>query len=204
MKRTIFIGDVHGCIDELKQMIKCLKLKMNDRVILLGDLINKGKYSIEVIDYVYQQGFESLMGNHEYHYLYTKDRFEEKQKLRESIGEEKHEWIKRFPIYLKEKKFIAVHGGILPENSIEKTKPFVLLTLRFWKHKAWYHYYKGEIPVFYGHWAKQGLNIRKYSIGLDSGCVYGNYLSAYCLETQELFQIKAKEVYCKVKRKSNS
>ena len=43
--RTIVIGDVHGCIDELNRLLAAARYSaaMGDRVILLGDLINKGK-----------------------------------------------------------------------------------------------------------------------------------------------------------------
>ncbi|MCB1321269.1 MAG: metallophosphoesterase, partial [Leptospiraceae bacterium] len=37
--RTIFIGDVHGCLHELRQMIDRLQPTTEDRVIMLGDLI---------------------------------------------------------------------------------------------------------------------------------------------------------------------
>jgi predicted phosphodiesterase len=40
--RTIFIGDIHGCIDELRELVEeRLKPTTSDRVIILGDMINK-------------------------------------------------------------------------------------------------------------------------------------------------------------------
>ncbi|HNL01940.1 MAG TPA: metallophosphoesterase, partial [Leptospiraceae bacterium] len=62
--RTIFIGDVHGCVDELKEMIGILGPTREDRIILLGDLINRGPDSPGVVRFVFENGFESLMGNH--------------------------------------------------------------------------------------------------------------------------------------------
>lgn len=40
-KRTIFIGDVHGCFDELVELMSILKPTKTDRVIFLGDIMNK-------------------------------------------------------------------------------------------------------------------------------------------------------------------
>lgn len=39
--RTIFIGDIHGCLEELEELISRLSITSQDRVIILGDLINK-------------------------------------------------------------------------------------------------------------------------------------------------------------------
>jgi bis(5'-nucleosyl)-tetraphosphatase (symmetrical) len=45
--RTIIIGDVHGCLDELKALINQLELTPSDRLFFIGDLINKGPNSAE-------------------------------------------------------------------------------------------------------------------------------------------------------------
>ncbi|MEC8614033.1 MAG: metallophosphoesterase, partial [Verrucomicrobiota bacterium] len=42
MPRTIAIGDVHGCANEFEELLKKLELKPNDRVIQVGDLVNRG------------------------------------------------------------------------------------------------------------------------------------------------------------------
>lgn len=39
--------------------------------------------------------------------------------------------------------------------------------------------------MIYGHWARKGLTIRNNTIGLDSGCVYGKFLSAFILEEKK-------------------
>ena len=42
MGRTIVIGDIHGCYDELKELLNKLALSPEDRVIAVGDLTVKG------------------------------------------------------------------------------------------------------------------------------------------------------------------
>ncbi|GAA5823721.1 hypothetical protein JCM5353_008568 [Sporobolomyces roseus] len=42
-----------------------------------------------------------------------------------------------------------------------------------------------SVGVIYGHWAAQGLEVQKHSIGLDSGCVYGRQLSALVLDLSD-------------------
>lgn len=42
-KRLVFVGDVHGCIDELKALLEEVKFnKQNDHLILTGDIVSKG------------------------------------------------------------------------------------------------------------------------------------------------------------------
>jgi hypothetical protein len=43
--------------------------------------------------------------------------------------------------------------------------------------------------VFYGHDAVRGLQVHPGSVGLDSGCVYGNPLSGFLLEEERVFQV---------------
>lgn len=52
------------------------------------------------------------------------------------------------------------------------------------------------MTVIYGHDAAKSLNIRQYTKGLDSGCVYGRKLSALVIEDggkNEVVQIKCDE-----------
>ena len=50
-KRHIFLGDIHGCIDEFKEMINVISYNpQEDRLILLGDLLDRGPDSVAVYD----------------------------------------------------------------------------------------------------------------------------------------------------------
>jgi bis(5'-nucleosyl)-tetraphosphatase (symmetrical) len=64
--------------------------------------------------------------------------------------------------------------------------------------KPWHFYYLDKKLVIYGHWSVQGLHRTKNTVGLDSGCVYGKQLSAYCLEEDLIYQINAKKCYADV------
>ena len=71
--RKIIIGDVHGCLDELKLLIRKCELRKDDHIIFLGDLINKGPYSIECLEYIqFISEFymvDLIIGNHEEKFL---------------------------------------------------------------------------------------------------------------------------------------
>ena len=57
--RTIIIGDVHGCVDELSDLIYELRLTKKDTLIFVGDLIDKGPDSPGVIKLI-SQNFDVL------------------------------------------------------------------------------------------------------------------------------------------------
>jgi len=42
MQRTIIVGDVHGCVDELRLLLRQCSYAKGDRVVLAGDLVAKG------------------------------------------------------------------------------------------------------------------------------------------------------------------
>jgi bis(5'-nucleosyl)-tetraphosphatase (symmetrical) len=69
-KRTIIVSDVHGCIEEFDELVKTLSYnKENDRLILLGDLIDRGPESVAVVRRAREMGLECVMGNHEHKFL---------------------------------------------------------------------------------------------------------------------------------------
>lgn len=69
--RLFAIGDIHGCFDSLRTMIEQkIKIRKEDKIILLGDYIDRGPQSKEVVDYIIDlqnSGFDlvPLIGNHE-------------------------------------------------------------------------------------------------------------------------------------------
>ncbi len=78
IKRLFAIGDVHGCLHELKNLVEQkLKLRTDDKLVLLGDYIDRGPDSKGVIDYIMtlqKKGFDvvPLKGNHELMLLVVK------------------------------------------------------------------------------------------------------------------------------------
>lgn len=203
--RTIFIGDVHGCIDELQAMCKRLRLSQEDRIVMLGDLINRGPDPGAVVAFVAEKKFDCLMGNHEDEYLKEYKHEEKYAALREELGLDLHRWIEERPLWIDHPSFLCVHAGLKPGALPASNDRRYLLNIRTWdgegrdiktpSNPAWYEYYTQPRPVFYGHWAQQGLTIRRNTVGLDSGCVYGRALSAWILEEERLVQQKSKRVY---------
>lgn len=66
-RRLIVIGDVHGCLDEVKELLDACAYnsKEGDRVLFVGDLVNKGPLSLETVQYARLNNVLSIRGNHD-------------------------------------------------------------------------------------------------------------------------------------------
>jgi len=61
------IGDVHGCYYTLKQLVDKIKNKYsNIKIFCVGDLVDRGNYSFEVIEFVIAEKINFTLGNHDY------------------------------------------------------------------------------------------------------------------------------------------
>jgi calcineurin-like phosphoesterase family protein len=66
MQRTIVIGDVHGCIEELRELLKKCEYCPDDEVVFVGDLVARGPDSLGVLALVRNLGARSVLGNHDH------------------------------------------------------------------------------------------------------------------------------------------
>jgi bis(5'-nucleosyl)-tetraphosphatase (symmetrical) len=57
--------------------------------------------------------------------------------------------------------------------------------------RPWDTFYRGPALVIHGHWAARGFYRATYTMGLDSGCVYGGALTAWCQEEDRIVQVPA-------------
>ena len=131
------------------------------------------------------------------------------KKLKDQMGEDLWTWIswlEDLPLYIEEEDFLVVHAGLEPGKHPSESEDRLLMNIRCWDGKGdnlkddgllppWYSFYKEKKLVIYGHWANQGLLVRKNTVGLDSGCVYGKNLSGIWLPSREILQVKASKVY---------
>ena len=210
MAKTLVIGDVHGCYQELEELIDKAKLSKKDHIISVGDLVNKGPSSVKTLDFVMKlKNFRAIVGNHEYSLLkhWRKNSFEEmtkdyQHKTIKEFGKKKEkylEYLATFPYTIEEKDFLVIHGGLKPEKTLEEQDPIDLCYLSTLDAGTpWHDHYKDKKLILYGHWAQQGLHIKENSIGLDSGCVYGKELTGIILPARKIISVKAKKAYCPI------
>ena len=187
MERTLFIGDVHACSEELANLCQ---LVQPTQVYLVGDLFTKGPDPIGVWELIQSHQMQSVLGNHDV----------AARQLSENLGLPKaaRKWLYGLPIRIDGKGWTLVHAGIHPKGGL--TTQRMATMMRYWTDgRFWFEHYSGRSMVIYGHDARRGLqDHRPYTLGLDTGCVYGGQLTGYVLETDELVQVKAKSVYLPV------
>jgi predicted phosphodiesterase len=216
MNRTLFIGDVHGCIEELKELlVKVSYDNTTDRLIYLGDILNKGPKSADVLRFIRKQNVECILGNNEVGFLeIVRNGGYEDSSIYDVISDlggeldDYCQWIEKFPTYIEEDDFIAVHAGIDPTKSVSESSVRIRTTIRTWDGEGknlnnqndpkWYELYTGEKVIVYGHYAAQKLQVRDKTIGLDSGCVFGGELTCLIWPSREIVQVKAKKKYLQI------
>lgn len=155
--RILVIGDVHGCIDELKSLVQKATMDHNKgrqfrAIVLVGDLCNKGPCSAQVIRYVRsQQDWFSVRGNHDDRALMaalgdveccSKPKYE----WVNSLSDEDVAWMSDLPYTISISKtmfnndetsptehhdFIVVHAGLNPTIvDLESQDTKTLVTVR--------------------------------------------------------------------------
>lgn len=69
-RRTLVVGDVHGCLGELDELLRTAEhVRGRDRLVFLGDLLDRGPDPIGVLRRVRELGAECVLGNHEEKHL---------------------------------------------------------------------------------------------------------------------------------------
>lgn len=211
MTRTIVIGDIHGCYDELVSLIEKAGFGPDDRVVAVGDLIVKGPANNEVLRVFSEDPrFTSVIGNHDLAILNfwrgKTTRLKDSQhraRLELEVEKEKYEkYLASLPFFIDLGTHAVVHAGVRAGVSLRDQSPDDLTELRTMgddrtsrEGTPWFEVYEGEKIIFFGHWPSPKPRIGARTIGLDTGCVYGNCLSAYILETREVIQVPARRAY---------
>ncbi|AFZ31016.1 metallophosphoesterase [Gloeocapsa sp. PCC 7428] len=134
--RRIVIGDIHGHYDGLIKLLEAIAPGTSDKVYFLGDLIDRGPQSALVVEFVQQNSYPCLLGNHEQmllNVLSDRASYHMKQAWLSSGGNatlssykdftipQSHaEWMQSLPTYLDLGDVWLVHAGINPKIPLEK------------------------------------------------------------------------------------
>lgn len=139
--RTILIGDIHGCLEEFEELLDKLQYnKEKDRIILLGDLVDRGKFSAEMIRKSREMGLTCVMGNHDQKVIKwfraqgtQQEQFHQGKDYYHQFNDQDINYIAQMPLYVKipEHNTIIVHAGLRTGIPIEKQDRQDLLYLRY-------------------------------------------------------------------------
>ncbi|KAG0253236.1 hypothetical protein BG011_006478 [Mortierella polycephala] len=142
----------------------------------------------------------------------------EHYRIARAMTQSQYDYIRSCPLILTLPRALSVHhipvhvvhAGIDPRRDILHQRPWVLFNVRNLlkdgtpsrkkkKGQGWARAFNRlhtkrspkmqDFLVLYGHDAGRSLNVRTWSIGIDTGCVYGRKLTGYMVETGQLYSV---------------
>lgn len=222
MKKNIYIvSDVHGCYKTLRALISQLPDKEKSHLVFVGDLIDRGKYSSLVVEFVKNSNYVCVKGNHEQMMI---DSFQPSEGMYSnalsrnialwnqnggaatytsyngsfaSLLNSHLEWLKQLPNYLEynikdenDKTLFITHGFGLPYWQERDNSDFVahLREKRPFEYEVKDN--NGSIFNVFGHHPVEKTIITNNYAAIDTGCVFGDFLTAMEWPTKRIFQQK--------------
>ena len=222
MERTIVVGDVHGCLDELQALLRQCGVIRGDRVVLAGDLVAKGPDSRGVVQLVREIGALAVLGNHD---AYSIDVWRRRRQgetrhprrwLLDTLDESDWAFLESLPLFVRlgaeregGPEAAVVHAGAVPGVPLEAQERDDLLSLRsmvggtaptrrLLMRWPWAAAWRGPEHIVFGHDAVRGLQQYPLATGLDTGCVYGRELTAIEFPSGRIHKVVARRRYAAV------
>nr|MBF0221278.1 serine/threonine protein phosphatase [Desulfobulbaceae bacterium] len=218
MTATYIIGDIHGCNDVLLRLLdKIGPIPADARIVFLGDYIDRGPQSREVVDTVLNIRAEyphtiTLMGNHERMLLDYIAAVKQKAFLHfgglqtlesygltpeddasEKLPREHLRFFNELLLYWEDDKQIYAHAGIEPGVPMALQSEEWLLWSRDSTDSMTPN--SEEKTVVYGHSAFKKPKVGPGKIGIDTGAVYGGHLTCLVLPELEFIQVKGEKFW---------
>ncbi len=205
MKRDIIIGDIHGCFEELQQLLEAAGVTAEDRVISAGDFVDRGPDSVRVWEFLRDRpNTATISGNHERKHV--RGGLSYSQEIVKLQFGERYEafvqWAAALPYYLETEHCLVVHGGFDPDVPLEKQREEVLCSTmsgakqldRKLGGKDWAALYNGHKPIVFGHRVvgDEAVSWNDRAWAIDTGACHGGYLTALITPGFELVRVKAR------------
>ena len=207
MSKLIVYGDIHGCYDEFIALRQTINPQHSDLEVCVGDVISKGKHSLKTLDFIIRHTIKSVLGNHEEKLLRYLEHQKSPKKnpikltvdeenILASLTKEHIKFLENMPLFLKYGDIVVLHGGLqnkMDLNHLDKRDKEKILRLRYLDPEGhfvshgcedenslfWADIYDGlQGFVVYGHQWFEEVKKSPFALGIDTGCVYGNKLSA--------------------------
>lgn len=206
------ISDIHGCFLTFRELLNKVGFAKSDELYLLGDYIDRGTRSREVLDYIielHRQGYKikSLKGNHEemvFDSIELDDWTGGAEETLQSFGikhfkelDKKYvKWLTALLPYLEKNEYIFVHAGLNFESDNPLKDKQSMSWIRNWYSRIDYDWL-GKRKIIHGHTPKPKPEIEKMFtefknlkvMNIDNGCFmkdekgFGNLC---CLELNKM------------------
>ena len=189
------VGDVHGCRQELDQLLTELQLSSDDLVIFVGDLVRKGPDNRGVVDLVRTApNMFSVRGNNE-------EKLLRNEKSLPDLTEDDINWIASLPVAISWEETMVIHAGVDPRKSPSNHTINDFQNIRSlaseggYNRPYWFDVYRGPPRVFFGHTVLESPIVREHAVGLDTGCVYGGALTAFDVCRNVTVSVESDDTY---------
>ncbi|GAI58234.1 unnamed protein product, partial [marine sediment metagenome] len=140
-KKVIFVGDTHGDLEASQKVIKDY-LKSGNKIVFLGDYVDRGPKSKENLDFLLEAKVKNpkqiylLQGNHEGHHIVKFSPADFWESLNKTEYKIYSSIVEKFPLTAVTDDIIALHG-VLPDvkNLTEINK--INLGSKEWRQITW-------------------------------------------------------------------
>ncbi len=195
---------MHGCADELEDLLETAAFGTGDRLVFVGDLVARGPDSKRVLRIARETDALAVRGNHEQRVMAARAALQRGERsprlgpahqlLLTELDQEDWALLDALPLWLDfpEHDVRVVHAGVVPHVAFEDQQAWTLLHIRSltshgaasdrYYPRSWAEDYDGSPHVVFGHNAQAGLQLHPFATGLDTGCVYGGELTALVLD----------------------
>ena len=216
--RRIIIGDVHGHYDTLLALLDSVSPNSDDSVYFLGDLIDRGPKSADVVDLVMKNQYHCLRGNHEEMLLDVVGNGQVSVELYQGwlysgghatvasydskIPQEHIDWLKTLPVYLDLGDLWLVHAGIDPRIPLEKQTSEQFCWIREDFHVIPEPYFKDKLIVT-GHtitFTMPGIEPGQIAAGqgwlcIETGAYHRNscWMTALDIDNEKVYQANTQD-----------
>ncbi|WP_160847226.1 metallophosphoesterase family protein [Pontibacillus yanchengensis] len=199
--RYLVVSDIHGELHKLEEVLQEASFDPSeDQLILLGDYIDRGPYSRDVVakvkELVEEHGAIAIKGNHDD--LFIRSKYDgEAMKLWEMNGasstlksynsvseemKEHREWLENhLRLYYETDQYIFVHAGLEPNVPLERQEEDTMLWTRHTETVG-----LGK-TVVHGHTPVQHIAYYKDQVDIDTGAAYGGKLTLLELPTHKVY-----------------
>ncbi|MFI6817613.1 metallophosphoesterase family protein [Nonomuraea sp. NPDC050328] len=215
MRRTVIIGDIHGCFDELLELLEKVDLHPDDLLVSVGDLVDRGPAPGEVIGLFRERpNSVAVMGNHERKHV--RGIFSYAQEItRLQLGDgyaEAVDWMRTLPYYFENDHVRVVHAAIQPGLPLADQREAVLCgstsgereLATLFPDSHWHDHYQDPKPIVFGHHVtgREPLIRDGRIFGLDTGACHGWNLTALCLPGSTLHSVQARADHWSLARRA--
>ncbi|MEO8609294.1 MAG: metallophosphoesterase [Chloroflexota bacterium] len=211
--KQLIIGDIHGCYDELQDLLDKVGLTSDDQIISIGDMVDRGPKSAECLNFFrVTPNAMSIQGNHERKHVRSyrgqAEAAASQTITRAQIGEDNYAdaiaYMDDLPRYLGLPDATLVHAFWEPEVALEDQRENVIVGTmsgeEYLKDNGiwpWYEYYDGDKPLIVGHRDYSDGQMRPFIYEervytIDSRCVYGGWLTGLLLPEFKLIEVPSR------------